>query len=72
MIKIIQIFEQFKIIKKILLNEHQCYMLDHKGKHTIYNKKISSETDFTKVIEEKKNGREVNWVSYRKEGEEQN
>lgn len=47
-------------------------MLDHKGKHTIYNKKISSETDFTKVIEEKKNGREVNWVSYRKEGEEQN
>jgi len=39
-LNVFQLFEQFKIIKQILLNQNQCYMLDNKGKQIIYNKKI--------------------------------
>jgi len=71
-LKILHIFEQFAILKKILLNENQCYMLDNKGKKIIYNKKISSKLDFSKVIEEKKSKMEERLVDYLKDKKEKN
>jgi len=71
-LKILQIFEQFKILKKLFLNENQCYMLDNKGKQTIYNKKISSKHDFSRVIEEKRTKMDKDLIRYLNERKQNN
>jgi len=71
-LNVFQLFEQFKIIKQILLNQNQCYMLDNKGKQIIYNKKISSKSDYSKVMEEKKLRTEEKLIAYLKEKKEKN
>lgn len=70
MLKVLQSFDQFKILKQILLNQNQCYMLDNKGKSRIYNKRISSKADFSKVIEEKKVQKDLELIKYLREKKE--
>ncbi len=62
----LNLFDHFKVIKQIVLNENQCFMLDKKGKKSITNKIISSENQFTTVLNERENIKEERLVKYLK------
>ena len=54
---LIKLTDQFKLIKKIILNENQCFMLQKRGLKEIINTKIISEEeeDIQEVEKEKEN-----------------
>ncbi len=46
-----KLFTQFKIIKQIILNEDDCFMLENKGINIVISSKIYSNEDFSKIEE---------------------
>ncbi len=66
-LNILNLFDHFKVIKQIVLNENQCFMIDKMGKKTITNKIISSKKEFTTVMEERDKSKEIRLVKYLKD-----
>ena len=64
---ILSLFEQFKVLKKVVLNENQCYMLDNKGKKPITNQEIPSLKEFTEAFEERNRSKEEKLILYLKD-----
>ena len=63
-VNILALFEQFKVLKQIVLNENQCFMLDHKGKKIITNITNNSDKEFTEAFEEINRKKEEKLVKY--------
>jgi len=46
-LELVKFIDQFRLLKKIILNENQCYMLENRENQTIINKPVESEDIFT-------------------------
>jgi hypothetical protein len=64
---ILSMFEQFKVLKQIVLNESQCFMIDNKGKKFISNRDLKSKVEYTEALELKKRSKEEGLIKYLKE-----
>ena len=63
-VNILALFEQFKVLKQIVLNENQCFMLDHKGKKIITNDTENTDKEFTEAFEDINRKKEEKLVNY--------
>jgi hypothetical protein len=66
-LSILSLFDQFRILKNILLNQNQCFMLDNIGKKVVYNKKINKKKDYTEAFLEMVKKKEKELIAYLKE-----
>ncbi len=63
-LELIKIADQLKIIKKLLLNENQCFMLQNRGITNLIDTRVSSELDENQQIEEKERAKKKNLIEY--------
>ncbi len=64
--------DQVSLLKKIILNENQCYMLNNRDLQTVINKRNSKVRDLKLINEEKNNERKVNLIEYLKKKKSEN
>ena len=63
-VNMLALFEEFKVLKQIVLNEDQCFMLNQKGKKVITNIESNTDKQFTEAFDESERKKEHKLIAY--------
>ncbi len=65
-LEMLKTLDQFRLLKKIILNENQCFMMDQRDLQMIVNKNARSNDEIEKLLEDIKQEKRSNLIHYLK------